>query len=215
MDDPVDPRELRISDGDRHRVAELLREAAGDGRIDLEELDQRLEATYAAKTYGDLVPITLDLPAHTDPSPLVRRPSAAATNRAAAGTEPTYAFSVGIFGETKRVGAWDVGNVHTATSVMGAVVIDLREARFPQGDVVINANAVMGSVEVIVNAQTRVRVEGFGIMGSYTEGRTKVPAETDRESPLVRVRGLALMGSVEVRRKGPPGERSRRLLGHE
>ena len=55
---------LRISDEDRHQVAEILREAAGEGRIDLDELDERLEATYAARTYADLVPITLDLPAH-------------------------------------------------------------------------------------------------------------------------------------------------------
>ena len=62
-----DPAQLRISDDDRHRVAEVLREAAGEGRIDLDELDQRLEATYAAKTYADLVPITVDLPALPEP----------------------------------------------------------------------------------------------------------------------------------------------------
>ena len=61
MDTP-DPSQLRISDQDRHQVAEVLREAAGEGRIDFEELDQRLDATYAARTYADLVPITLDLP---------------------------------------------------------------------------------------------------------------------------------------------------------
>ena len=56
--DAPDPAQLRISDADRHQVAEILREAAGEGRIDLDELDERLEATYAAKTYADLVPIT-------------------------------------------------------------------------------------------------------------------------------------------------------------
>src|SRR4051794_7789626 len=61
MDTP-DPSRLRISDQDRHHVAEVLREAAGEGRIDLEELDQRLEATYAARTYADLVPITSTCP---------------------------------------------------------------------------------------------------------------------------------------------------------
>ena len=77
MDTPDQPQ-LRISDEDRHRVAEVLRTAAGDGRLDLDELDERLEATYAAKTYSDLVPITVDLPVHgisampaPAPSPLV------------------------------------------------------------------------------------------------------------------------------------------------
>src|SRR6188508_243851 len=57
-----DPSRLRISDADRHRVGEVLREAAGEGRLDIEELEERLEAAYAAKTYGDLVPLTADLP---------------------------------------------------------------------------------------------------------------------------------------------------------
>ena len=57
-----DPSRMRVSDEDRHKVADILREAAGEGRIDIEELDERLESTYAAKTYGDLVPITSDLP---------------------------------------------------------------------------------------------------------------------------------------------------------
>ena len=73
--EPVEPRDLRISDADRHRVAEHLREAAGEGRLDLEELDQRLEATYAARTYADLVPLTEDLPGHRDPTPFVPRPA--------------------------------------------------------------------------------------------------------------------------------------------
>src|SRR5262245_20390125 len=65
-----DPSQLRISDDDRHQVADLLREAAGEGRIDFEELDERLEATYAAKTYADLVPITVDLPVGSGLVPL-------------------------------------------------------------------------------------------------------------------------------------------------
>src|SRR3954469_15559705 len=55
---PRDASQLRISDDDRHSVAEMLRQAAGEGRLDITELQERLEATYQAKTYGDLVPIT-------------------------------------------------------------------------------------------------------------------------------------------------------------
>ena len=57
-----EPIPLRISHADRDRVAEVLREAAGDGRIDADELDERLSAAYAARTHADLVPITADLP---------------------------------------------------------------------------------------------------------------------------------------------------------
>ena len=60
---PPDPSRMRISDADRQRVADVLRDAAGDGRLDLDELEERLELTWQAKTYGELVPITLDLQA--------------------------------------------------------------------------------------------------------------------------------------------------------
>ena len=73
---PPDPSMLRISDSDRQKVADVLRDAAGEGRIDLEELDERLELTWGAKTYADLVPITADLhlPAHPHPASRTRAP---------------------------------------------------------------------------------------------------------------------------------------------
>ena len=58
----MEPAEQRISDQERQQVAEVLRQAAGEGRIDVDELGKRLEATFAAKTYAEIVPITADLP---------------------------------------------------------------------------------------------------------------------------------------------------------
>src|SRR5712691_8192286 len=57
------PAELRASHGDRDRVVELLRVAAGDGRLTAEELDERLEVALTARTYGELAALTTDLPA--------------------------------------------------------------------------------------------------------------------------------------------------------
>jgi hypothetical protein len=54
--------EQRVSHDDRDRVAEVLRVAAGDGRLSLEELEERLESCFAARTYGDLAPLVADLP---------------------------------------------------------------------------------------------------------------------------------------------------------
>ncbi|HTB56138.1 MAG TPA: DUF1707 domain-containing protein, partial [Trebonia sp.] len=59
MDSPPavpDKGSLRASDADRERVAEVIRQAAGDGRLTMEELDERLDAVYAAKTYAELEP---------------------------------------------------------------------------------------------------------------------------------------------------------------
>ncbi|TNY38792.1 DUF1707 SHOCT-like domain-containing protein [Thermomonospora catenispora] len=56
-----DPR-MRASDADRDRVAEALREHCAVGRITVEELQERLQAVYDAKTYGELEAVTADLP---------------------------------------------------------------------------------------------------------------------------------------------------------
>ncbi|CAN5435605.1 hypothetical protein BH10ACT10_BH10ACT10_03710 [soil metagenome] len=202
-----DPSRLRISDDDRHKVAEVLRQAAGEGRIDLDELDQRLEAAYAAKTYGELVPITVDLPVAGRPLP-APRPSPPAWPAGA-----RYSTSLAIMSETKRVGPWVVEDQHSAFAVMGSVVLDLREAQFESDDVTINASAVMGEVKVIVNAGTTVVVHGAGVMGEYSEQRPRIPYDAERGGPVVRLRGFALMGSVHVQRKGPPGAILRRHLG--
>jgi Domain of unknown function (DUF1707) len=58
---PPDPR-LRAGDGDRDAVAEQLREAHAEGRLTMEELEDRLGKTYAARTFADLAPLTADLP---------------------------------------------------------------------------------------------------------------------------------------------------------
>jgi hypothetical protein len=53
---------LRASDADRERVAEALRQHHVDGRLDADELNQRLDRAYTAKTFGELDAITTDLP---------------------------------------------------------------------------------------------------------------------------------------------------------
>lgn len=206
---PQEAAQLRISDADRHQVAEVLRQAAGEGRLDLDELDERLEATFRARTYADLVPITVDLPLGAGEHPVA--PATAAPSRAVTPGGPTYTSSVAVMSETKRVGAWQVSSGHTAVAVMGSVTLDLREASFTDREVTLTANAVMGEVKILVDATTVVFVEGVGVMGEFTEQRPKVPAEPHAGSPVVRVRGLALMGSVTVQRRGPSGGLRKRL----
>ena len=204
--EPVDPSQLRISDDDRHRVADLLRDAAAEGRIDLDELDERLEAAYSARTYADLIPITIDLPAHPDqPSSVPVQPN----GREVAPPAASHASSLAIMGECTRRGPWQVAERHTAFSMMGSVTLDLREATFEAAETVITANAIMAGIEIVVDARTHVVVDGIGLMGDFSQGRDKVAAEIGPGSPVVRVRGLALMASVSVVRKGPPETKRR------
>lgn len=190
------PPELRASDADRERVAGELREHLVAGRLTLDELSGRLDATYAAKTLAELDALTRDLPAVTSPLPPSRR-------------SPTRR-SVAVMGSVERRSRWRVGRETTAVAMMGSVLLDLRKAEL-EGDVVeITAFACMGSVEIVVPAGIEVDLTGFALMGSKEERVADVPRVPG--TPLVRVRGFALMGSVEVRSKpsgrpllpGPP-----------
>jgi hypothetical protein len=54
--------ELRASDADRDRIAERLRAAAGEGRVSADELEERLERAFSARTQAELTPLVADLP---------------------------------------------------------------------------------------------------------------------------------------------------------
>lgn len=54
--------DMRASDGDRDKVASVLREHYAQGRLTTEEFDERLEQLYSSKTYGELAVLTSDLP---------------------------------------------------------------------------------------------------------------------------------------------------------
>ena len=202
-----DRSRLRISDADRHTVAELLREAAGEGRIDIDELDERLQAAYDARTYGDLVPLTADLPVGA-------RPHHSPPHAVSGAPAIRYDTSLAIMGGVSRKGVWEVGATHTSFALMGGIDLDLHEARFTTRETVINAYAIWGGIDIYVNERTRVVVDGVGIMGAFEQARDKVAPQLGPDSPLVRVNGFALMAGVTVQRRPPAGPRRRRMLGH-
>lgn len=189
---PNDPAMLRISDADRHQVAELLRTAAGDGRIDLDELDARLTATYAARTYADLVPITLDLPRQREPS-----------------TGPDKQRHLAILSGLDRKGVWVVPQQMTVLVLMGGANLDLRQATFASQEVELTINAFMGGASVIVGPHQDVIIEGVGIMGGYSGPSGLVAEQLDRASPTVRIKGVAIWGGVTVERKHVRGSSKR------
>jgi DUF1707 SHOCT-like domain len=188
---------LRASDADRERVANVLREAAGDGRLSMDELDERLDAVYAAKTYAELEPITHDLP--DSRAAYVPAPSPAAKlDPARFGGEPTSSGAVAILGGFTRKGDWVVPKEFTAFMFMGGGEIDLRDARFSERQVTIHVVAIMGGCEVIVPDDATVYVTGIGILGAFehTESSGGSP-----DGPVITVNGVAFMGGVEVKRK--------------
>ncbi|MFB9313620.1 DUF1707 SHOCT-like domain-containing protein [Nocardioides plantarum] len=212
MTEPDKTPDLRISDAERHQVAEILREAAGDGRIDLDELDERLEATYAARTYADLVPLTSDLPASSAP------PAAARSEIVPSGdTQPQRHLA--IMGGLERKGAWTVPVSMSVTCLMGGADLDLREARWSARECVLTVNAFMGGASIVVGPDVDVVMEGVGIMGGYSgpdpRRKHEVEAELTPDSPVLRIKGFAVWGGVSVERRprdGRPDDRAPRKL---
>ena len=206
MEGPLEPRDpslLRVSDADRHKVAEILRQAAGEGRLDLDELDERLESAYAAKTYADLVPITADLPLRDAERLPGSVPQPATPNLPAA----RYDSTIAVMGGSNRKGLWEVGATHTAFAMWAGITLDLREARLTSRETVIYANAIWAGIDIVVNEYTQVIVDGIGIMGGFEQARDKVAPTIGPESPVVRVKGIALMAGVSVQRKPMPNPR--------
>lgn len=202
-----EPRNLRASDADRERVANVLRDAAGDGRLSMEELDERLDAVYAAKTYAELEPITHDLP-DTGTS-YVPAPSAApGGSMRRYGDEPTSHGAVAILGCFLRKGDWVVPKDFNVFCLLGGGEIDLREARFSEPEVSIHVVAIMGGCEITVPEDATVRVTGIGIMGGFDHALTGTGPPG---GPVITINGVALMGGIDVKREPPRPQRQRRL----
>ncbi len=89
----TDPN-LRASDAEREQHAELLREHAAQGRLTVDELEERLDRVYAARTVGELAPVVGDLPAPRRPRPAARRRPAGARPSSAPSSPSTCVLIV-------------------------------------------------------------------------------------------------------------------------
>ena len=204
-----DVPELRASDADRERVAEVLRDALAEGRLDMEEFEERLDATYKARTYGELAPITRDLPVGAVAVPavdMVKKPDGEErwADRIVGG-EGSSTWGVAVMSGFQRKGRWTAPKRFTGVAFMGGGEIDLREANFADREIVINCIAIMGGVEVIVPPGVEVVVRGIGIMGGFDEREESVPG--DPGAPRVVVTGFAFWGGVDVERKQTRAQR--------
>jgi len=99
----VDSGDLRAGDADRTRVAERLRIALDEGRLNLYEYDERLREAYAARTYAELDQLLADLPQTAPASRSQLVPTAApdgrypnATGRWLVSTWDSWASATGI-----------------------------------------------------------------------------------------------------------------------
>lgn len=189
----IDRLQLRIGDAERHQVAEILRRAAGEGRLGLDELDERLDATFAAKTYADLVPLTADLPER------LAGPESAPARAVPAVPDAEPERHLAILGGFERKGTWTVPGTMQIVAVMGGANLDFREAGFAAGTCELRVNALMGGVNLIVPPDVRVIFSMVSVLGGHNDDKGNPTASAD--APTLVINGFCLMGGVNVERK--------------
>ena len=187
---PVVPA-VRASDADRERVAVALQAAFAEGRLMMPELEERLAAAYAAGTDAELATIMHDLRAST-PQP-----------GDWAGAAPTSIRDVGIIAGFQRKGRWMVGRTFRGLAVIGNGEIDLRQARFIDGETTIHATAIIGNITVVVPEDADVLIGGTAIIGGF-DHHDEGPGTPG--APRITITGFAFCGTVYVERRSANAE---------
>ncbi|MFG2078258.1 DUF1707 SHOCT-like domain-containing protein [Nonomuraea maritima] len=172
--------DLRASDADRDRVAAVLGEALATGRLTSVEHADRLEQAYTAKTVGELVPITHDLPdvARSDVPAAVEQQAISAA-----------------FSKIVRKGRWVASRRTRLSARFGALVVDLSDAVLPGREITVETDAWFSKVIVRVPADAHVVDEGGSVFG-----KRNVTAGSGADGPLIRVTGTSMFSKVIVTR---------------
>lgn len=184
-----DRRELRASHDDRDQTVERLREAAGDGRLDAEELDERLEAALTARTYGELEKLVVDLPA---------TPGTVPTVTPAHRTAKDVVELRSHHGSIQRVGPWLVPRRLDVETRSGNVVVDFTQAvvTHPTLDVTIAVRS--GNVVLVVPPDIGVDVDSVTVRSGNISHRSRPEPGTPLRL-LINVTGHVRSGNITVR----------------
>lgn len=158
---------LRASHADRDRVVELLRVAAGDGRLTADELDERLEKALTARTYGELAVLTTDLPAGPG-------------HAVAAQQEPKDLVRVDCrSGTTKREGSWVVPQRMEVRVRSGTVTLDFTKAVIGLPVLQLDADVHSGSLVIVTRPGVEVDADDVavrsGVIKAGSPWRPDVP----------------------------------------
>jgi hypothetical protein len=186
--------QLRASHADRDQVVELLRVAAGDGRLSAEELDDRLERALTARTYAELAALTADLPAA--PGAAVVPPGAGAVSAA-----PKDLVRIHVHGSSAlRDGRWVVPKELDVKVKGGGVTLDFTEAVITQPLLRITAEVTGGGLRLITKPGIVVDAGDISLHGAGLE----LPEPPDPSVPVllrIEIAGSVRGGGIAA---GPP-----------
>jgi hypothetical protein len=181
---------LRASHEDRDRVIEMLRVAAGDGRLTSEELDERVEIAFSARTYGELAALTSDLPA-TGEAIVPAAPVAPALHKNVVRLETRS-------GNLSRVGRWVVPRRIEARVTSGNIKLDFTDAVIAHRSIEIEAEVRSGNLVIITKPGIAVDTDDVVIRS----GNVRVKAPWGNQAPVtvqINVSGRVGSGNIVAR----------------
>jgi hypothetical protein len=189
---------LRASHADRDQVVELLRVAAGDGRLSPEELDERLERALTARTYAELAALTADLPA--TPGTAVVPPGAGALS-----VTPKDLVRIDVRGSgVSRNGRWVVPKEMHVTVRGGGVTLDFTEAVITQPLLRITAEVRGGGLRLITKPGIVVDADDLSVHG----GGIQLPDPPGPGDPVyLRIELAGLVRGAGITAGPPPPPR--------
>ncbi|GAP47497.1 DUF1707 SHOCT-like domain-containing protein [Streptomyces azureus] len=177
----VGPLEMRASHADRDRIVDVLRVAAGDGRLTLEELDERLEAALSARTVGELAVLTADLPEVVGE----------------ASVEAQEVLRIEQEGSSTRRGeGWVVPRRLEIRSAWGEVTLDFTDAVITQDTLHIDLDMRAGALKLLT--RPGVVVDTGALVTNYSQ----IKARGAADAPVVlrvRIAGEINYGQIVVR----------------
>ncbi|OEJ36119.1 DUF1707 SHOCT-like domain-containing protein [Streptomyces subrutilus] len=187
---PAPSGELRASHDDREAVVEQLRDAAAEGRIDLDELDSRLEQALTSKTHAELAVLTADLP----------RPTSAEGR-------PPLVLKGGMSGASRGPGRWEVPGRVIAHGGVGGVKVDFTRVECRLTEVAVEAYGETSGVTVVIPDGWAADTNGLDPgVGGLTD---KTSPDRLPGTPLIRLTGAGGMGGVIIRH---PNRREQRKM---
>jgi len=171
-------------------VVEMLRVAAGDGRLSAEELDERVERALTARTYGELQELVADLPGAQSGVP--------------AAAKPKDVVRIDRYGASaRRDGRWTVPQRVEVNVTGGNVILDFTEAIITLPSLQVSASLMGGNLTLITRPGIVVDTDDVALMG----GNLKARQHPDAQAPVllrVEITGQVTGGSIIVRPPRPP-----------
>ncbi|HEX4009472.1 MAG TPA: DUF1707 domain-containing protein [Solirubrobacteraceae bacterium] len=204
-----DPSPLRASDDERERAVQALRTAVSEGRLDVDELDDRLQRAYTVRTRIELEHLIADVSV----APLV--PTGAHAPAASPGMAPAInagpggsRWIVSIMGGSERKGRWRIAERCNVVAIMGGSEVDLNDAELSGPVTEVTVFSLMGGHEIRVPDGVDVQVSKFAFMGGH---EVKLGDQTPPPgAPVIHIRLISIMGGSSVKRGRKLSKKERR-----